>query len=117
MKEKETKKERVFKSINKNLRIKHYPNVNETSAAFIVNVPYNKGEIVERKALEIVKAISEQHLWLESKGIISDYTNVILVEMLDEESGEWEDYYNLEMKMDWEKVRFFYKDYLKAINQ
>lgn len=58
----------------------------------------------EYEAAKIADILAYQHLFLREKRIIPDYSNVITIEMFDEEEQEWVDYWNDKEYMDWEEL-------------
>lgn len=98
-----------FKSINKGLRIVHFPQLG-SKVEITIDVPYYEGEIIERKAYEILTILSLHHIKLYEKGIIPDFANSMIVEMFDEESNGWVDYFNEEMGMDWFDIENYFDD-------
>jgi hypothetical protein len=64
----------------------------------------------ELEAKKIVQVLAQQHLFLYSKRIIPDYSNVICVVMFNEQEGDWTDYYNSKVDMEWDE---FERTYLK----
>lgn len=90
--------------VKNKLRVVHIPQV--PMEGFVVEVNN------EREAFLVEQALAKQHLFLYSKGIIPDYSNVIFVEMLTDE--EWEDYYNEQEDMNWEEFVEHYEDYVNG---
>ena len=88
-----------MKNITNKLRVVHFANI--PCKPFIVDVKD------EQEAHKVYTVMAEQHLFLQKENIIPDYSNVILVEMLDE-NNEWCDYYNEEEGMDWDEVEANY---------
>lgn len=86
-----------FIPVKNKLRVIHIPQVG-VALSFKVNVED------EKMAAKIIKTLALQHIWLYDNRFIPDYSNIITVEMLSEESGEWEDYWNDELSMEWEEV-------------
>lgn len=80
------------------LRVIHYPQV--PCLGFEVDVPN------EQVAFLIKNALADQHLFLLDQKIIPDYSNAILVLML--QDGEWVGYYNDDEGMDWEEFESTY---------
>ena len=97
-----------MKKITNKLRVLHYPQV--PCKPFIVEVKD------EEQALFIGETLANQHLFLFDNNMIPDYSNVITVEMWEENSdGEgafgWVDYYNEEEGMEFDE---FVETYLSA---
>lgn len=98
-----------MKSITNKMRVCHFPQV--PCKPFIVMVKN------EQEAHKIEMVLAEQHLFLFANNIIPDYSNVITVEMWDDdmepdENGEnWTDYFNEEEGMEWDE---FVDTYLKT---
>lgn len=94
---------RIPKLVKNRLRVVHLPDVDATSEAFIQEVRD------EYEASLVSNVLANQHLRLEEIGIIGDYSNVIVVEMWDDdmeadEDGEkWCNYWNEEELMEWEE--------------
>lgn len=82
------------------LRVVHFPQVGSLKECFLVPVKD------EEQAALIVNTLAAQHLWLEKKNVIPDYSNAIMVEMF--EDGEWIDYYNHEEEMEWDEFEETY---------
>lgn len=102
-----------FKSVNKDIRVSHYAQI--PCEPFSIVVKYNKQDStpVEVKVNDILNIIAKQHLYLNDVGIIPDYCNVITVE-IQNENGEWEDYYNEDEDATWEDMcENFLNDTLK----
>lgn len=98
-----------MKNVTNKLRVVHFPQVGSCTKSFNVEVKD------EEQASLILNTLAKQHLWLEKNRIIPDYSNVILVEMfdenIDEETGKpygWCDYYNEEECMEWDEVENTY---------
>ena len=83
-----------MKTVPNKLRVLHHAQV--TCKPFSVDVQD------EEQALLVSDALANQHLFLFNEGIISDYSNVISVVMLDED-GEFTDYWNEEEGMDFDE--------------
>ena len=88
-----------MKTVKNKLRVAHYPQV--PCEAFFVNVKD------EEQAFLIQETLANQHLFLYDNKFIPDYSNVIIVEMWDENlDGEetigWVDYYNEEEEMEFD---------------
>ena len=95
--------ENNFTSVQKPLRVVHFPQVGSCKKSFIVEVAN------EEQARMIMNVLSIQHIWLEKNKIIPDFSNSMFVEMFDEDSdGEgnagWIDYHNEEEGMDWDEL-------------
>ena len=96
-----------MQNVTNKLRVVHFPQVGSCKESFKVEVKD------EEQAFLIINTLANQHLWLEKNRIIPDYSNVIFVEMWDENSdGEgnagWVDYYNEEEYMDWSEVEEYF---------
>ena len=98
-----------MKNVPNKLRVVHFPQVGTCNKSFNVDVKD------EEQAALIVKTLANQHLWLEKNHIIPDYSNVIIVEMFDENIDEetskpygWCDYFNEEECMDWDEIEEAY---------
>jgi hypothetical protein len=93
--------------INNKLRVCHYPQV--PCSPFIV-------EVKDEESAHLIKeTLANQHLFLYNNNIIPDYSNMISVEMWDENSdgegtAEWVDYYNEFEAMDFDE---FVESYIK----
>lgn len=91
-----------MKLVGKKLRVLHFPQV--PCKPFIVEVKD------EYEAKKIIKVLAEQHLWLFNNNFIPDYSNIITVEMWEndldpDENGEkWCDYWNDDECMDWDEI-------------
>lgn len=83
-----------MKVVENKLRVCHFAQV--PCEPFIVEV---KDEFEAKK---IVDVLAQQHLFLFDKNIISYYSNVIVVEML--EDGEWTSYWNENEMMEWDEI-------------
>ena len=100
-----------MKKLNTRLRVVHIPQV--PMEGYVVEVKN------EREAYLIENTLTQQHLFLYKNNVIPDYSNVIFVEMWDEdmdadENGEkWCDYHNEEEGMCWEELKETYIDELK----
>lgn len=97
-----------MKLVNNKLRVCHFAQV--PCKPFIVDV---KDEFEAKKISDVLAA---QHLFLYAENIIPDYSNIISVEMYDEDSdGEgnpgWIDYWNEEEGMEFDE---FENTYLKT---
>jgi hypothetical protein len=93
-----------MKNVTNKLRVLHYPNIT-SDEPFIVEVKD------EEQAFFAINLIANQHLWLKEMGIIQDYSNMILVELYDEnicemtgKPYEWVGYWNDEECMDWDDI-------------
>lgn len=86
--------------VTNKLRVAHYPQV--PSKPFTVNVKD------EEQAYLVMKALSDQHIFLYKENMIPDYSNVVCVDMWDE-NADWEwnpwwiDYFNDEEWMDFDE--------------
>ena len=89
-----------MKLVNKPLRVTHIPVLGQIGFSVEVNN--------EREAFLVEQALASQHLFLLNQGIIEDYSNVIFVEMME---NEWEDYYNEQEMMEWDEFVYTYEDY------
>lgn len=83
--------------VDTKLRVSHFPQ--------IPCEPFYVGVKDEEQAFLVSEALANQHLFLYDNGIIPDYNNSILVEMLDytSDGNEWVDYYNDLEGMDFEE--------------
>ena len=93
-----------MKLVENKLRVVHVPQV--PMEGYSVEV-FN-----EREAFLIEQAFAGQHLFLYSKNVIPDYSNVIFVEMF--KNGKWVDYYNEDEMMDWDEFVETYEDYVNS---
>lgn len=93
--------EDILNSINQKLRVVHFPQV-------ATDVPFTYEVENEREAFVVSEAIAKQHLHLFEHKFIPDYSNVILVQMWNEEDKEWEDYWNDPEEMDWDELEQVY---------
>jgi hypothetical protein len=89
-----------MQKVKNKLRVLHYPQV--PCEPFFVDVND------EEQALFIVKTLAAQHLFLFENNFIPDYSNMINVEMWDDDiDGEghagWVDYWNEEEEMDFDE--------------
>jgi hypothetical protein len=89
-----------MKTITNKLRVLHFPNI--PCKPFIVEVKD------EEQAFLIRETLANQHLFLFKNNFIPDYSNIICVEMWDENSdgegaADWVDYYNDEECMDFDE--------------
>lgn len=89
--------------VKNKLRVIHFPQVG-SDGYFEVEVKD------EQQAHFTENLLANQHLWLYKNNFIPDYSNMICVEMydeeIDEETGEpygWSNYYNEEEGMEWEE--------------
>jgi len=95
------------------LRVVHIPQV--PMKGFIVEVKS------EREAYLISDTLASQHLWLFKQNVIPDYSNMISIEVWDDnlepdEDGEkWTDYYNDDEFMDWDEFTEAYNDYVNGL--
>lgn len=92
-----------MKNTNKPLRVLHYAQI--PCKPFIVNVKD------EYEAYKIINTLADQHLFLFDKKIIPDYSNILLVQMEDEDG--WVDYYNEEEGLEWSEV----EEYIEQLTQ
>lgn len=79
------------------LRVDHYAQV--PCKPFVYPV---KNEL---HAYEVCNLLAHQHLFLADSKIIPDYSNLITVLMYDEAEGEWVDYWNETLAIEWEGVK------------
>ena len=89
-----------MKKVTNKLRVLHYPQI--PCKPFIVEVKD------EEQAFLISETLANQHLFLFDNNMIPDYSNVITVEMWDENSDgegtpDWVDYYNEEEAMEFDE--------------
>ena len=98
-----------MKKVSNKLRVVHFPQIGSCKESFNVDVKD------EEEAYKIMTVLAQQHLWLEAKRIIPDYSNAIFVEMFDEtidnQTGKmygWCDYYNGEECMNWDVLEETY---------
>ncbi len=97
-----------MKPIKNKLRVSHYPQI--PCKPFIVEVKD------EEKAYLLSEALANQHLFLFKNNIIPDYSNIITIEMFEEDSDgegnpDWVDYYNEEEMMEFKE---FVETYLST---
>jgi hypothetical protein len=97
-----------MQKVTNKLRVSHYPQI--PCKPFIVEVKD------EEQALLIRETLANQHLFLFDNNMILDYSNVITVEMWDENSdgegnADWVDYYNENENMEFDE---FVETYLSA---
>ena len=90
-----------YTPIPNKMRVCHFPQV--PCEPFVVEVQD------EVEAFRIVDILAQQHLFLLSKKMIPDYSNVICVEMYEEDvdgSGhpDWCDYFNESVGMDFDEL-------------
>lgn len=98
----------TFKKVPNKLRVSHFPQV--PCKPFTVEVAD------EYEAKKMVDTLAQQHLFLYKHKIIPDYSNIITVEMWDDNfDGEgnagWCDYFNEEEGMDFDELE---KTYLET---
>ena len=96
---------KTFKKVPNKLRVSHMAQV--PCKPFIVEVAD------EYEAKKIMDTLANQHLFLEKENIIPDYSNVITVDMWDENAdgegkGGWVDYWNEEEGMDFKELEETY---------
>lgn len=84
-----------FIEVPNKLRVSHFPQI--PCKPFIVEVED------EYQAYFTIETLANQHLFLYENNFIPDYSNVLLVQMLDED-GEWVDYFNEEMGEEWDYI-------------
>lgn len=82
-----------MKNVQNKLRVAHFPQL--SCKPFTVEVKD------EEQAYLMIEALANQHLFLFDNNFISDYSNILLVEML--EDGEWVDYWNEEELMEFDE--------------
>lgn len=87
--------------VTNKLRVCHFPQI--PCEPFIVEVDD------EKQAYVVSEALANQHLFLFEKKMIPDYSNVIVVEMFEEDSDgdgnpDWSTYFNEEEGMEWEEI-------------
>lgn len=90
-----------MRTVKNKLRVLHYPQIPCTP--FFVDVKN------EEQAYLISETLANQHLFLFDNNFISDYSNIISVEMWENDcDGEgnpaWVSYYNEEEGMEWDEV-------------
>lgn len=95
-----------MKKVKNKLRVLHFPQI--PCEPFFVNVKD------EEQALLISDTLANQHLYLYDNNFIPDYSNIILVQMWEEDSDgegnpDWVDYYNEEEGMEFDE---FVENYL-----
>lgn len=96
------------------LRLLHFAQI--PCKPFIIDV---KDELEANKLIDI---LALQHLFLFEHNIIPDYSNILLVEMWDDdidpnENGEkWTDYYNENHDCEWEEFSVIINEYLESIS-
>ena len=88
-----------FKNVPNELRVCHFAQV--PCKPFIQEVKN------EQEAFLLVNTLAKQHLFLLQENIIPDYSNVIIVEMF--EDDEWVNYWNESVAMEWEEIVNEYK--------
>jgi len=100
--------------VENKLRVCHIPQVGSFSEADQESHFYVDVKDEEQAAL-ILSTLAQQHLWLLNNNFIPDYSNMICVEMYDEdidtETGEpfgWTDYWNDSECMDWDEFEETY---------
>ena len=97
-----------MKNVKNKLRVSHFPQI--PCKPFIVEVKD------EEQALLIRETLANQHLFLFDNNFIPDYSNIITIEMWDENSDgegnpDWVDYYNEEEGMEFDE---FVETYLSV---
>lgn len=101
--------------IKNKLRVSHFPQI--PCKPFIVEVKN------EREAYLIYQTIANQHLFLFEGNFIPDYSNVICVEMWDDEmeadanGDKWCDYWNEKEEMEWNDFVEEYSDYVNGTDK
>jgi hypothetical protein len=100
--------------VENKLRVCHIPQVGNFGEASGESHFYVEVKDEEQAAL-IINTLAQQHLWLLKNNFIPDYSNVICVEMydedIDEETGEafgWTDYWNDSECMEWDEFEETY---------
>lgn len=95
-------------NIPNRLRVVHFPQTS-CGESFIVEVKN------EEEAFLICDTLARQHLWLLEHNIIPDYSNIIMVEMFENDIDSatkkpygWMDYWNEEEGMGWEEIELKY---------
>jgi hypothetical protein len=98
-----------MKNVKNKLRVVHFPQIGSCKECFTVEVKD------EEQAFLIMSTLAKQHIWLEKRHIIPDYSNAIFVEMYDEsidtETNEpygWTNYFNEEEGMEWYDIEIEY---------
>jgi hypothetical protein len=86
-----------MKLSGKKLQVEHY--FNPPCNPFVVPV---KDEHEARKTENL---LADQMNFLYTENQIHDFVNVIVVTMFNEETLEWEDYYNEHEGMDWDEFK------------
>lgn len=99
--------EKSFKSVKKDLRISHFAQIPCEAFEFVIKYNSLDNIPIEVKAAEIVNILAKQHLFLGDNEIIPDFCNAIIVSVQNDE-GEWEDYYNEEEEADWDEMENLY---------
>ena len=97
-----------MQKVSNKLRVSHFPQI--PCKPFIVEVKD------EEQAYLIRETLANQHLFLFDNNFIPDYSNVITVEMWDENAdgecnADWIDYYNENENMEFDE---FVETYLSA---
>jgi len=100
-----------MKTVTNKLRVVHIPQI--PMKGFEVDVKN------EREAYLIEQTLTNQHIFLLEENVIPDFSNVVCVEMWDEDSdGEgtpgWIDYWNEEESMEWYELIDCYKEVLEG---
>lgn len=85
-----------MKKVTNKLRVHHYPQI--PCKPFIVDVKD------EYEAYKIIQVLADQHLFLLEQNIIPDYSNSLVVMMLDDNVDEWCDYWNYKEERDWDEI-------------
>lgn len=99
-----------MKNTSNKLRVVHVPQVGYNHAFYICV----KDEL---EAMKITNIIANHHNWLFSNNIIPDYSNIIIVEMFNEENQEWENYCNEnEDYAEWEDIEDLLQSEIEYLN-
>lgn len=86
-----------MKNVSNKLRVAHMPQV--PGKSFYIHVEN------ELEAAKIIAILAQQHLWLYNNNYIPDFSNMISVEMFNEETQEWENYCNEEEDYaEWDEI-------------
>ncbi len=94
-----------MKNVTNKLRVCHFPQI--PCKPFEVEVKD------EEQAYLISETLANQHLFLLDNNFIPDYSNIILVQMYDENAdgegnADWVDYWNEEEQMEWDEFSMTY---------
>lgn len=99
--------------VSNKLRVVHIPQLG-TNKIFKAEVSN------EREAFLVSEVLANQHLFLYEQNFIHDYSNVIFVEMWDEnmeadgDGNKWCNYHNEGEDMDWDQFKEVYSDYING---